>query len=200
MPAPRSRGLSAEAANTLFQRRPGDPGYREGPMPLAMDGRRARDEGDSDLRENLQRALIHTEAVRDGESDLDVERLHGYLMKALEALGDRGEDDEEEDGTPGRNLVRFGPEMDERDDEVVNGGEGGPPNVRSRGRDGISAPPPALKRRARDGVGATAPRPPIITRGSGAERDHRADFEPAVDHALDGDAYDAAALFQKVTR
>lgn len=191
-----SRGLSAAAENQLFQRRPGDPGYRyESAAELALDSRRrARDEDDPAevARENLAKAMIHLEAVKSGESEFDPERLHGYVDGALRALGpSAGQDDEDDE-------ERFGPQLDEDRDEVVNpGGEGGPSSIRSR--DGISAPPMALRRRApaRDGVGEVPARSVVTTRGERSERDHRADFQPATDHALDGDM---DALFQKAPR
>ncbi|MGH8319792.1 MAG: hypothetical protein ACREUL_17785 [Steroidobacteraceae bacterium] len=139
-------------------------------------------------------------------------------MKALEALGDRAEDDEEDD------AERFGPPLGDEDDDVPprrwgaeQDGEPAPASRqdqwerlsaqerhdrqtvgdrrRRRARDGISAPPMALKRQApaRDGVGETRPRSVATLEGRGGERDHRGD---SASHAGDSAGFNADELFQ----
>lgn len=85
----RSSDLPAAVYNELFQLSPGERGYREPRRSHALDA----DPGE--VMRHLKKALAHVNAVDDGGSEFNAERLRGYLKDAIEALPVEGEDEEE---------------------------------------------------------------------------------------------------------
>jgi hypothetical protein len=182
-------------SNKLFQLRPGDPGYRE-----PRSRRHALDATEPDgAREHLEHARRHVSLVADGNAELDVERLRGYLDRALEALGEEpeGEDDREDGrlhkdqvtdpvGHGGPPTIRRGHEEEGADTEEDDEREFGPrlgDRRRARDEEELGETPAVSavstrdrRRRARDAMGETPARSSVSLKGLRRRVDHRDDF------------------------